>query len=138
MNYVFITLVSVALLLIAQDAINPNTRRSSARRCLIRTLWPSSPSFSSHRGGNAIPAAYFRVVRGKSPLLSYGHGGCLRCLPSLAVYFCRLDWTVLFYLLQYVPASVALCWCYEKSGTIWSPIVLHAAINLISINVTVG
>ena len=39
--------------------------------------------------------------------------------------------------LQYIPASVALCWTYEKAGTLWAPIVLHGFINAISVGVTV-
>ena len=30
------------------------------------------------------------------------------------------------------PASVALAWVYEKGGTIWAPITLHALINAMS------
>lgn len=37
------------------------------------------------------------------------------------------------YLLQYLPGAVVLCWAYEKSGTIWSPILLHALINAAAI-----
>lgn len=33
------------------------------------------------------------------------------------------------YLLQYLPGSIVLSWSYEKSGTIWSPILLHMLIN---------
>ena len=40
--------------------------------------------------------------------------------------------SVLLSCLAYVPASAALAWTYEKSGTIWCPIVLHAVINALS------
>jgi len=39
----------------------------------------------------------------------------------------------LFYLLQYLPGSIVLSWSYEKSGTIWSPIILHMLINGVTI-----
>ena len=39
--------------------------------------------------------------------------------------------------LRYIPASVALGWTYEKSGTIWTSIVLHALINAISYGIYV-
>ncbi len=35
-------------------------------------------------------------------------------------------------LLDYVPAGVALCRCYEKSGNIWGPIGLHMLNNAIA------
>lgn len=40
--------------------------------------------------------------------------------------------TLVISALVYIPASVALAWTYEKSGTIWGPIALHAFINAIS------
>ena len=40
--------------------------------------------------------------------------------------------SVLLSCLAYVPASAALAWTYEKSGTIWCPIALHAVINALS------
>ena len=32
-------------------------------------------------------------------------------------------------LAQYIPVSIALCRCYERSGSIWTPIFLHTFIN---------
>lgn len=34
--------------------------------------------------------------------------------------------------LQYVPLSLALCWVYQKTKSIWGSIVLHCAVNTIS------
>lgn len=33
--------------------------------------------------------------------------------------------------LQYIPASVFLAWAYAKADTIWAPILIHMAVNLI-------
>lgn len=35
--------------------------------------------------------------------------------------------------LQYLPAGLCLAWAYQKSGTIFAPIVIHACINFLSI-----
>ena len=40
--------------------------------------------------------------------------------------------SVLLSCLPYIPASVALAWTYEKSGSIWGPVTLHAVINALS------
>ena len=40
--------------------------------------------------------------------------------------------SILLSCLPYIPASVALAWVYEKAGTIWAPITLHALINAMS------
>lgn len=39
---------------------------------------------------------------------------------------------LLLALLQYLPASFALAWVYDRSGTLWASIFLHAAINLLA------
>lgn len=42
------------------------------------------------------------------------------------------DLTLLLYALQYVAASFALCWCYEKSGSIWVNIAFHMSMNALA------
>ena len=39
---------------------------------------------------------------------------------------------VLLSCLPYIPSAIALGWTYEKAGTIWAPIAMHAAINAMS------
>ena len=40
-------------------------------------------------------------------------------------------WSVLlFSALQYLPAGFVLCWSYQRSQSIWAPIVLHGLMNL--------
>ncbi|MCL2569014.1 MAG: CPBP family intramembrane metalloprotease [Oscillospiraceae bacterium] len=38
----------------------------------------------------------------------------------------------LFVLPLYLPAGIVLCWAYEKSGNVWTAILLHAFWNLIA------
>lgn len=33
--------------------------------------------------------------------------------------------------LQYIPAGVFLAWTYAKTNTIWAPVIIHMAVNLI-------
>lgn len=35
------------------------------------------------------------------------------------------DWRYLLLAVQYLPISLALTWCYDNGGSIWSPIFLH-------------
>lgn len=44
-----------------------------------------------------------------------------------------LDWRNLIFLIQYIPVSFVLCWVYERSDTIWTPIFLHMFINFMSL-----
>ena len=40
--------------------------------------------------------------------------------------------TLLFVMLLYIPAGLGLAWSYERSGSIWTAIFLHALMNLIA------
>lgn len=40
---------------------------------------------------------------------------------------------LLLTILQYVPSALALAWVYDRSGTIWASVFLHALINLIAL-----
>lgn len=50
---------------------------------------------------------------------------------SYALY----DWKNFIFIIQYIPASWLLCRCYEKTESIWTPILLHMLINGISMQV---
>ncbi len=43
------------------------------------------------------------------------------------------DTSLLWCALQYLPASLALAFCYERSGCIYSSVLLHAMINAMSV-----
>jgi len=42
------------------------------------------------------------------------------------------DWSLYIYALQYIPVSFVLAWCYDRTGTIWTPIFFHMLINAMS------
>lgn len=43
-------------------------------------------------------------------------------------------YSLLISFIQYLPAGLALCWSYARSETIWTPILIHAAVNCIGIS----
>ena len=45
------------------------------------------------------------------------------------------DLSQLLYVVQYIPASVALAWAYERSGSIWTSIFFHMGFNALSFSV---
>ena len=47
------------------------------------------------------------------------------------------DASLLVYVLQYIPSSVALAVCYERSGSIWPPVFLHMLLNSLAFAVLV-
>lgn len=42
------------------------------------------------------------------------------------------DPALLIYALQYIPVSYVLAWCYERTGSIWTPIFFHMGFNALS------
>jgi membrane protease YdiL (CAAX protease family) len=78
----------------------------------------------------------FGVIRRKSRIAAY--------LISIIFFTVIHVWqyvsgnsiqSILFMALRYVPVGIALGWTYEKSNTIWAPILLHMTINAISFGV---
>jgi len=75
--------------------------------------------------------ALFGTIRLKNRFVAYVVSTLLFCVFHLwGNLIFDFSWTMVLYLVQYVPAGIALAWCYERGGTIWSPILLHAIINL--------
>ena len=80
--------------------------------------------------------------------------GGLRKFNRVLAYVCSVvlfavcsNWTILlagsvreslWQMLRYVPSGLALAWCYEESKSIYAPILLHIAINFVTITVRFG
>jgi hypothetical protein len=75
----------------------------------------------------------FGGIRKKNRLLAYAVSsllfGLLHIWQFAVIYS---DWSLLILILQYIPPALGLAWCYEKSGTIWSSVLLHMFINGLS------
>lgn len=50
--------------------------------------------------------------------------------------FAAQDLSYLLFAISYIPASFALCWCYENSGSIWTSIFFHMGFNLYALAAT--
>jgi len=48
------------------------------------------------------------------------------------------DWSVLIFMIQYVPHGIMLAWAYERTGSLWTSIFLHMLINTVSVLGTVS
>ena len=80
--------------------------------------------------------ALFGAIRVKSRLAAYIVTTVLFAVYHLWPYFVAdFAWMDLLYLLQYVPIGIILAWCVERSGTIWTSILVHALINYVAVNV---
>lgn len=81
----------------------------------------------------------FGTIRTKSRILAYAVSILIFSIyhlwSSVAIYH---DWTILIYIIQYIPAGITLAWSYEKTGSVWTSIFLHMAINAVSVSAMLG
>jgi membrane protease YdiL (CAAX protease family) len=78
----------------------------------------------------------FGGIRPKSRVLAYIVSAALFSLYHVWQYVALTgDFSLLIYCLLYVPVSVGLAWAYDRSGSIWSPMVMHAVVNAVSLSV---
>lgn len=79
----------------------------------------------------------FGTIRDKNRVLAYVIGILAFSLYHVWQYAVAYhDWTLLLGAIQYIPISAALCYAYDRSGTIWAPIFLHMLNNAISLSLT--
>lgn len=77
----------------------------------------------------------FRALQQKNRLLAYVLSTLFFGLIHVTGYIGTAAPAVLLLcLLQYVPAGLCFAWAYEKADTIWAPILMHMAINQISMS----
>ena len=81
----------------------------------------------------------FGTIRRKSRLAAYIVSAVFFSLYHLWEYLVYSFSVVnLLFLIQYVPAGIVLCWCYERGRNIWCPVFMHMLVNYISISVSIG
>lgn len=70
----------------------------------------------------------------KSPVLAYLISVPVFCAIHVLPYVGKYSLPVLACcFLQYTPAGICLGWAYQKSGTVFAPILIHAIINALGI-----
>ena len=77
-------------------------------------------------------AGIFGALRRKSRLAAY-----LACMLLFGLYhivgYAILDPGAWIYVLQYLPIGFLLCRLYERTNTLWAPMLLHALVNFLSL-----
>ena len=78
--------------------------------------------------------AIYGGLRNKSKVAAYLVSTLLFALLHVLsfLFFIPLG-TLFLMMLLYIPSGFALAWSYEKSGNIWTPIFLHALMNVIAL-----
>lgn len=129
LNYV----VSFIMPLLLQSVSNPNSAAVNdslsadpSMTMIVTVLLAPIAEETMFRG------ALFGTIRKKSRIAAYIVSVLLFAFYHLWAFALVGDWRVFIYMLQYFPAGIALAWCYEHAGTLVTPVVLHALINLIA------
>ena len=76
---------------------------------------------------------YSRVLAYVLSVLVYA----VYCVWQFIYAYDSLDFRYLLLFIRYLPMSLALTWCYDNGGSIWSPIVLHMLLNAVTLAVVV-
>ena len=77
----------------------------------------------------------FGAIRRRHRALAYAVSALAFSLLHVWQYaVVYLDLSQLLYIVQYLPVSIALAWCYERSGSLWTSIFLHMFINAIALS----
>lgn len=78
--------------------------------------------------------AVFRGLYGKSPALAYCVSTALFSFIHVLSFLGTADFfTICLCFVQYIPAGLIFCRCYEKTDSILTPILIHTAVNLVGI-----
>ena len=133
-NYVLSTFVSLLFLLFDRQETNPNDAyvlemAASERGPVLAMNIFLAPLVEELLFRGVI----FGSLRPRSAPLAYGLSALLFALAHVWQYAAAQgDPLVLLFALRYVPVSLVLAWCYDHSGSIWTPVFFHMAFNGIS------
>ena len=125
--------VSALLMLLSGELDNPNnaavldlsTMNSGPITALVVFLAPFVEECMFRAG-------IFGALRRRSRLAAY-----LVCMAVFALYhvigYALFDPSAWIYVLQYLPVGFLFCRLYERTNTIWAPMLLHGLINYLSL-----
>lgn len=81
----------------------------------------------------------FGTIRKKNRVAAYVVSALLFSVYHVWQYFFGgFSWSLVISMLQYVPASLALCYCYERGKSVWAPVFMHMLVNFVSISVSIN
>lgn len=100
-----------------------------------RVMWVGAVLLAPMTEETLIRGLIFGNIRRKNRPLAYIITAVVFALMHVLPYVMEMNiLTFVYNMLVYGLPSVALCVCYEYSGTIWGPIVLHMIINALGMS----
>lgn len=129
--YFVFTLAVSLFVSMFNGSVNPNDagiaeEAATGRRAILASAILLGPLVEE----TLFRGAIFGTLVKKNRLLAYAVSYLVFASYHLWQYaLADFSPALLLNLLDYLPASLALGICFEKSGTVWAPMFLHAAIN---------
>ena len=130
------SLISALLLLLLEDIpMNPNNAAvveltGSARGIMTGIGLFLAPIVEE----TLFRGTVFGSIRSRSRALAYVVSTVLFSLYHVWQYaVAGGEPALLLYAIQYIPMSVVLAWCYERSGSIWTSVFFHMGYNAVSL-----
>lgn len=116
------------------DVVNPNNQAVEALTEISYTPVFGLTVFAAPIVEEVLyRGAVFGSIRKRSRILAYAVSTVLFSLSHVWQYaLVYNDPALLIYAIQYVPLSIALAYCYDRSSSIWTPIFFHMASNALS------
>ena len=128
-------IVNLILSGMGQDLVNPNQEAvNDAVVMSATTMFAVAVIMAPIVEEVLFRGVVFGTIRMKSRVFAYIISALLFAVYHLwASVIAYSDWTILIYLVQYIPAGLVLAWVYERCGSIWASILLHMAVNAMSV-----
>ncbi len=134
--YYALSYLAALILLLCEGGLadNPNNAQLVA---ISRKEFPMMSTISIFLAPLVEEVLFRGVVFGSmqkySRFSAYVISIALFCIYHVWQYiYVSLDWTLLIYAVQYIPAGFVLARLYERTGTIWASIFFHMGVNAFS------
>lgn len=134
-NFALNYIVNLILVIFTTQLINPNSEAvNDAVSINMYTMIAVAVILGPIVEEVLFRGVVFGTIRTRSRVLAYIVSILLFSVYHLwQTILISGDWTVLIYMVQYIPAGLSLAWAYEKTNSIWCSIFLHMAINAVSV-----
>ena len=136
-NYVLTLLVSILVTVVCPDFMNINDQNLDTMISTNYSLMAVSIVFLAPVSEELLyRGLLFGGLHRRSRFAAYLVSTVIFSLMHVIGYiFCYDVGTLLLCFLQYLPASLCLAWAYERSGSIFTPMLIHIAVNQFSLQV---
>lgn len=130
------TVVSILVMILKPDHINANNEAIGQLASQEYTLMLIGTVLLVPITEEALfRGLLFGTLYRKSAVLGYVLSTLIFAAVHVVGYIGTQDAvSLLISLIEYLPAGLVLGWAYARSGTIWTPILIHAVVNFIGMS----